>query len=456
MKVFYLRGYYCPNIFKYNGLPRKIPIITAVFCTLMCLYAGQQVSAQEAEPAATAITPLQIGDSIPDDLWNMPLQVVNHPEGKETITLADYKGKLIILDFWATWCGSCIAAMPRLDDIEKNHGDSTLAIIPVTYEEKDHVIAFINSNPILNRLNKKSVVQDSTLKRAFSHRLLPHYAWIGHRGNVIHATNGNSITFENINKVLNSEDIDLEVKSDHLDWDEKMPILLDKPHAPSFFRSVLLGIDKGYPSRQNIIYNKEEDKLRVYALNRPIRSLYEIAYRLPAVYHPSRMVADKTNAHDFDQVLYCYEAEIAGNDTAKLFSHMQKNLDLQFNIRSSMVGEERWCWILKNQDNKKQPKVSKAQPFHNLDEKSREKTILKGQYIYLLASILSKSYQDLPLLNETEIRHTIDIELPVDLGNTEELNIKLSAYGLALTKERRKVETLYLTGHKRVQKGQQP
>lgn len=240
----------------------------------------------------------------------------------------------------ATWCGSCIAAMPRLDDIEKKHGDSTLAIIPVTYEEKDHVIAFINSNPILNRLNKKSVVQDSTLKKAFSHRLLPHYAWIGHRSNVIHATNGNSITFENINKVLNSEDIDLEVKSDHLDWDEKMPILLDKPHAPSFFRSVLLGIDKGYPSRQNIIYNKEEDKLRVYALNRPIRSLYEIAYRLPAVYHPSRMVADKTNAHVFAPAAFLCQLSLfrAQNslwtapqpifhlDTRRRYPHTQRQL----------------------------------------------------------------------------------------------------------------------------------
>src|SRR5690606_538187 len=79
--------------------------------TSMCLYAVKQVSAQQAEPAATAVAdikPLQIGDTIPEYLWQLPLQVVNHPKGQETITLNKHRGKLIILDFWATWCVLCL------------------------------------------------------------------------------------------------------------------------------------------------------------------------------------------------------------------------------------------------------------------------------------------------------------------------------------------------------------
>ncbi|WP_257667471.1 hypothetical protein [Parapedobacter tibetensis] len=81
-------------------------LLIAILTINMCA----EAHAQRPEPSGPvplgihidSIKPLQIGDTIPEALLNLPLQVVNHPEGKETITLADYKGKLIILDFWAT------------------------------------------------------------------------------------------------------------------------------------------------------------------------------------------------------------------------------------------------------------------------------------------------------------------------------------------------------------------
>lgn len=46
------------------------------------------------------ITPLQVGDAVPDELWNMSIQVINELEGKKSIKLSDYrKKKLILLDF---------------------------------------------------------------------------------------------------------------------------------------------------------------------------------------------------------------------------------------------------------------------------------------------------------------------------------------------------------------------
>ncbi|HAT92785.1 MAG TPA: TlpA family protein disulfide reductase, partial [Sphingobacterium sp.] len=56
-----------------------------------------------ADAGLTHIKSLQIGDNIPEELWHLPLQIVNHPDRKGTTTLNDYRGKLIILDFWATW-----------------------------------------------------------------------------------------------------------------------------------------------------------------------------------------------------------------------------------------------------------------------------------------------------------------------------------------------------------------
>ena len=54
---------------------------------------------------------------------------VNAPdkEGK----LEDLKGKVVLLDFWGTWCGPCVAAMPHLKELHKKYKDQGLVIIGV-------------------------------------------------------------------------------------------------------------------------------------------------------------------------------------------------------------------------------------------------------------------------------------------------------------------------------------
>ena len=44
------------------------------------------------------------------------------------INLSDYKGKIVILDFWATWCGPCRRGVPDLVDIQKEFKDKVVVI----------------------------------------------------------------------------------------------------------------------------------------------------------------------------------------------------------------------------------------------------------------------------------------------------------------------------------------
>src|SRR3546814_926779 len=140
--------------------------------TTMCLYAVKQVSAQEAEPAATAVTdikPLQVGDTIPEHLWHLPLQVVNHPEGRDTITLNDYRGKLIILDFWGRYCPACIRALPVLDSLNK-HFDGAVAPIAISdYKERtDREKGLLKSLSL--SIDIPIVLENRLLKELFPHK----------------------------------------------------------------------------------------------------------------------------------------------------------------------------------------------------------------------------------------------------------------------------------------------
>ena len=53
-----------------------------------------------------------------------------------TIELDEYKGKVVILDFWATWCPPCRKEIPNLKEIYKTHKGNDFEIISIALERK--------------------------------------------------------------------------------------------------------------------------------------------------------------------------------------------------------------------------------------------------------------------------------------------------------------------------------
>jgi thiol-disulfide isomerase/thioredoxin len=86
----------------------------------------------------TASAALRVGDALPDlTLFNL--------EGKLPAALP---GKVVVLDFWASWCGPCAKSFPVLDELQKKYGER-LVVVAVSVDEKAaNMEKFLQKHPV--------------------------------------------------------------------------------------------------------------------------------------------------------------------------------------------------------------------------------------------------------------------------------------------------------------------
>ena len=92
---------------------------------------------------------------------------------QKNVNLDDFKGKLIILNFWATWCAPCREEMPSLDDLQINTKLNNLKIFPINIGQED----ISKSKIFFKELNIKNldiyIDAPTTLAKKFSLRGVP-------------------------------------------------------------------------------------------------------------------------------------------------------------------------------------------------------------------------------------------------------------------------------------------
>jgi thiol-disulfide isomerase/thioredoxin len=96
------------------------------FGVAVVLVAFLTAGAMAQQPAAEAT--LKVGDAAP------PLLIEKWVKGDPVEKLE--KGKVYVVEFWATWCGPCIAAFPHVTELQKKYADKGLTVIGVDIWER--------------------------------------------------------------------------------------------------------------------------------------------------------------------------------------------------------------------------------------------------------------------------------------------------------------------------------
>ena len=111
-------------------------------------------------------------------------------------SLADYKGKPLILHFWATWCPPCRKEMPAFIELQEKYKDKKFTIIGIALDDKQSVIEF--TDPM--GMNYPILLGDQEgmpLTTAYGNRLgvLPFTVIVDRHGNIVHRKRS-ELTFE--------------------------------------------------------------------------------------------------------------------------------------------------------------------------------------------------------------------------------------------------------------------
>jgi thiol-disulfide isomerase/thioredoxin len=183
--------------------------IIGLLAMLLPILSGAQ------SPPVKALT---IGDTVPD------ITITNvYNYSASTIHLSDLKGKLVILDFWATWCSGCIQELPVLDSLQKDFPDKVQILLishegaKTKAEGANRIKSFFskwkekNNGPV--SLPSTLEMNDSLLK-LFPHIFIPHYVWIAGNRKVIAITSSTEVNQQNIRAILNGSPVSMPLKSD--------------------------------------------------------------------------------------------------------------------------------------------------------------------------------------------------------------------------------------------------
>lgn len=118
------------------------------------------------------------------NLPSLALQGTSSAAATSTISLQQFRGKLVYLDFWASWCAPCKRSFPWMNQMQKTYGEQGLQIIAINLDvNRDDAVSFLQSTPadFLIAYDAKGVSA-----QAYAVKGMPSSFLIDRNGNILH------------------------------------------------------------------------------------------------------------------------------------------------------------------------------------------------------------------------------------------------------------------------------
>ncbi|TMI68410.1 MAG: TlpA family protein disulfide reductase [Bacteroidetes bacterium] len=289
-----------------------------------------------------ALTPLHRGDRVPDFMFT---EVYNY--SRDTIRLSDFRGKLVILDFWGPACYSCIKTFPFVDSLQKKFKDQ-IQIILVGVQTKDSTDRFFRLRKRVTKPSVPFITKEKKLFKLMSVQGVPFHVWIDEKGIIKYMAESHSTTARNIEAYLKHKN-------------PPIPDRIPNVYIPSFF-------DKRWQSSLRYYTYLSEWNGQIHietpdnndgvifkglAAQTP-ENLYQIAFnhldKDKRVFdRPGRTLVQFDNKADvgsFTKKRYNYQMMIPENVKTDIYELLREDLDRIFQCEARIEKKEVKCFVL--------------------------------------------------------------------------------------------------------------
>jgi len=414
---------------------------------------AQSAESRTAE-GQSEIKPLQIGDTIPEELWNLSLQVTDKDGANKLISLQEHRGKLIVLDFWATWCASCIQGFPKAERLQEKYAEE-IKVLLINPDQSRDTPGRINETfkkyekqygyrPSLDLL-----LHDTIFQQLFPHNALPHIVWIDKEGVFRAGSDGSFLNETTVSAALQRDFTGIDQKDD-LRFKDKHPLITEMDNANRIASTLLTGYVPGLGIRPQHVVKREG--LTVYQIaNHTLRYLYHIAYEdeFKGIF-ADRWVFSGPVTKDFtahfkifgkDRSKFCFEASFPTRFTEyQARKLLREHLEHTFGVRAVRKSTLKEVFVLKATADVRGFKSYGGIPETQLDPSQGDMYVRNVSLRTLMncfGDLLNKSFEV-----ETDMDIKVDFLFPHDITdfNEKKLITYLQDNGIAVKQESKELE----------------
>jgi thiol-disulfide isomerase/thioredoxin len=402
------------------------------------------------------VRPLNIGDTVPDISIN---NVYNYPAS--TIRLSDLKGKLVILDFWSTWCGACIEAFPKMHQLQKEFGDQLQVVLVDTYagDSIQRVRTFFEKRKA--RTGQEVTLPYSLLQTSlaeyFPFTLIPHYVWIDKAGKFLGTTTQNEINTKNIQETVAGHSFLAHQKKDNLLFNKEKPLFIDGNGGgvtTFLYRTIITPKIEGLGNATGIQRDNNGSIVRFYMLNNSLLFLLRNAWPEELNVDANRIIvegiksANLLNDREPSNTLYCYDLNIPPSSAKALQKIIRQDVERYFNLTVSATYRTKKCLVLRGGAEFNRFVTKGERPDMDIAESSIKKFI-QNKPVKVFVDFINNlpHLNNVPVIDNINLSANIDVTLPYDIYelNTSEVIDYLKKTGIEVSRESRKIKCSIIT-----------
>ncbi|MES1221480.1 MAG: redoxin family protein [Bacteroidota bacterium] len=408
---------------------------------------------KDIEAQYTIPNRLFIGDTIP----NVTLSLTNFTSS--SVKISDFKNRLLIFDFWNSFCSSCISSMPELEKMQKEFSDK-VQIILVTTDSDEQLKKLRKVSKIFRDCDLPMVESDTILYKYFPFKTVPSHVWIDSERVVKQITSGRNTSSIRIKDFFLGKSINLMEKKEDIDFNDTVPLWTEGNGRQRKHLQYYSHIMNHITSSNRAGYGGG-DSTEIRTMNLPIIDLYQYAFGGLTIRGckfglKSRCIIQAKDSSDFfepkdiskyeewvDKNTYSYELKVPSTRSSEKLMFMQQDLDRFFGMHGYIENRKILCLVLEKIKKKRQAKCDSQIESHGKEDSFDVDNL--DVFVNTLEQINSIK-GGRPIINETGSSKIKTITVHARLDRIGDVNDELLQYGLRLNLRYRRIDMLIIRG----------